>query len=211
MARVVLEPIGEEIDCDEDETVLDAAFRQGFNLVYGCKEGQCSACKCYLLEGEVSLKKYSTFALSESEEANGYSLLCRAMPDEDLVIELLHFDPDGYRMDHELRDGRAVVDVVESLTHDITRLVLRVVEPQDFAFSPGAYVDIHVPGTDGTQRRSFSLANLPGDGTLELMAKCYEGGAIAGQLRDGTICPGVELGFTGPYGAFKLRGTDRPS
>jgi len=210
MARVVLEPIGEEIDCDEDETVLDAAFRQGFNLVYGCKEGQCSACKCYLLEGEVSLRKYSTFALSESEEANGYTLLCRAMPDEDLVIELLHFDPDGYKMDHELRDGRAVVEAVQALTHDITRLVLRVAEPADFAFTPGAYVDLHVPGHEG-ERRSFSLANLPdAGGTLELMVKRYEGGLLAGQLQDGTIVPGVELGFTGPYGAFKLRDSERP-
>jgi propane monooxygenase reductase subunit len=209
MPRVVLEPIGEEIDCDEDETVLDAAFRQGFNLVYGCKEGQCSACKCYLLEGEVSLKKYSTFALSESEESNGYSLLCRAMPDEDLVIELLHFDPDDYKMDHELRDGRAVVEEVEALTHDITRLVLRVQEPADFTFTPGAYIDLHVPG-HAAERRSFSLANLPGDGTLEFMIKRYDGGLIAGMLQDEAIAPGVELGFTGPYGAFKLRATERP-
>ena len=63
--------------------------------MYGCKEGQCSACKCYLLEGEVSLKKYSTFALSESEEANGYSLLCRAMPDEDLVVTVVREDGPG--------------------------------------------------------------------------------------------------------------------
>ena len=104
--RVLFEPIGEEIDCDEEESVLDAAFRHGFNLVYGCREGQCSACKAYLLEGEVVLKPYSTFALSESEEANGYTLLCRAMPEEDLVVELLHFDPDNYRLENPIRDGR---------------------------------------------------------------------------------------------------------
>ena len=104
--RVVFEPIGEEIDCDEEESVLDAAFRHGYNLVYGCREGQCSACKAYLLEGEVVLKPYSTFALSESEEANGYTLLCRAMPEEDLVVELLHFDPDNYKLENEIRDGR---------------------------------------------------------------------------------------------------------
>src|SRR4029450_14083045 len=79
--RVLCEPIGEEIDCDEEETVLDASFRAGYNLVYGCREGQCSACKCYLLEGEVVLKPYSTFALSDSEEANGYTLMGRAMPE----------------------------------------------------------------------------------------------------------------------------------
>ncbi|HZE03770.1 MAG TPA: 2Fe-2S iron-sulfur cluster-binding protein, partial [Solirubrobacteraceae bacterium] len=61
--RVRFEPIGEEIDCAAGETVLDAAFRQGYNLAHGCREGQCSACKCHLLEGDVALKPYSTFAL----------------------------------------------------------------------------------------------------------------------------------------------------
>ena len=205
--RIVFEPIGEEIDCDEEEAVLDAAFRHGYNLVYGCREGQCSACKAYLLEGEVVLKPYSTFALSESEEANGYTLLCRAMPEEDLVVELLHFDPDNYRLENEIRDGRATVTAVEDLTHDITRLELEVTEPADFSFLPGQYVDVWVPDSDA--RRSFSMANLPGDGRIELIVKRYPGGRFSSQL-DGSIARGDELRFTGPFGAFHLRDTARP-
>jgi len=209
--RVVFEPIGEEIDCDEEESVLDAAFRHGFNLVYGCREGQCSACKAYLLEGEVVLKPYSTFALSESEESNGYTLLCRAMPEEDLVVELLHFDPDNYKLENEIRDGRAVVTAVEELTHDISRLELAVSEPADFSFIPGQYVDVWIPDSEspGTARRSFSMANVPGDGRIELIIKRYPGGRFSGLL-DGAIAVGDELGFTGPYGAFHLRENDRP-
>jgi propane monooxygenase reductase component len=205
--RVVFEPIGEEIDCDEEESVLDAAFRHGFNLVYGCREGQCSACKAYLLEGEVVLKPYSTFALSESEESNGYTLLCRAMPEEDLVVELLHFDPDNYKLENEIRDGRGVVTEVEMLTHDIARLELQVSEPADFSFIPGQYVDVWIPDTDA--RRSFSMANVPGDGRIELIIKRYPGGRFSGLL-DGAVAVGDELGFTGPYGAFHLRQNDRP-
>jgi propane monooxygenase reductase component len=205
--RVVFEPIGEEIDCDEEEAVLDAAFRHGYNLVYGCREGQCSACKAYLLEGEVVLKPYSTFALSESEETNGYTLLCRAMPEEDLVVELLHFDPDNYKLEHEIRDGRGTVTAVEALTHDIRRLELEVTEPAGFSFLPGQYVDVWVPESDA--RRSFSMANLPGDGRIELIVKRYEGGLFSSML-DGAIAPGDELRFTGPYGAFHLRDSDRP-
>ncbi len=175
--RVVFEPIGEEIDCDEEESVLDAAFRHGYNLVYGCREGQCSACKAYLLEGEVVLKPYSTFALSESEESNGYTLLCRAMPEEDLVVELLHFDPDNYKLENEIRDGRGTVTAVEALTHDIRRLELEVAEPADFSFLPGQYVDVWIPGAEDA-RRSFSMANLPGDGRIELIVKHYEGGQV---------------------------------
>jgi propane monooxygenase reductase subunit len=206
--RVAFEPIGEEIDCDAEESVLDAAFRHGYNLVYGCREGQCSACKAYLLEGEVVLKPYSTFALSESEESNGYTLLCRAMPEEDLVVELLHFDPDNYKLEHEIRDGRGTVTAVEALTHDIRRLELQVTEPADFSFLPGQYVDVWIPGAEDA-RRSFSMANLPGDGRIELIVKHYPGGRFS-SLLDGAIAAGDELLFTGPYGAFHLRQSERP-
>jgi len=206
--RVLFEPIGEEIDCDEEETVLDASFRAGYNLVYGCREGQCSACKCYLLEGEVVLKPYSTFALSDSEETNGYTLMCRAMPEEDLVVELLHYDPENYRLENPIRDGRATVAEVEALTHDIRRLVLDVEEPNDFSFIPGQYVDLWIPDTDA--RRSFSMANVPGDGRIELIIKRYDGGRFS-SLLDGGIAAGDALQFTGPYGAFHLRESDRPA
>ena len=206
--RVLFEPIGEEIECGDEETVLEAAFRQGYNLAYGCREGQCSACKCYLLEGDVDLLPYSTFALSESEEESGYTLICRALPVEDLVVELLHFDPDNYRLEHPIRDGSAEVEAVEALTADIRLLRLRVTEPADFSFLPGQYVDLWVPGSEDA-RRSFSMSNLPGDGRIELMIKCYPGGRFSGLL-EGAIRAGDAIGFTGPYGAFHLRRSRRP-
>jgi propane monooxygenase reductase subunit len=202
--KVRFEPIGEEIDCAGDETVLDAAFRQGYNLVHGCREGQCSACKCFLLEGEVALKRYSSFALSDSELANGYSLMCRAMPEQDLTIELLHYDPESYRLEHQIREGAATVENVQALTSDITRLLLRA---PDFTFTPGQYIDVHVPGGDGA-KRSFSMANLPGEGQIELMIKRYPGGKLSALL-DGTIKAGDALTFTGPYGALRVRDSER--
>jgi ferredoxin-NADP reductase/ferredoxin len=204
--RVRFEPLGEEIDCGTGETVLDAAFRQGYNLAYGCREGQCSACKCYLLEGEADLKPYSTFALSDAERANGYALMCRALPERDVVIELLHYDPDNYRLENAIRDGVATVEAVTDLTRDIVGLTLRVDE--DLSWLPGQYLDLHVPGDDGA-RRSFSIANLPGDRRVELMIKRYPGGRLSGMLGDSVIA-GSELGFTGPYGAFHLRRSQRP-
>jgi NAD(P)H-flavin reductase/ferredoxin len=204
--KVRFEPIGEDIECAPDETVLDAAFRSGLNLAYGCREGQCSACKCFLMEGEVALKRYSNFALSDSEEASGYSLMCRAMPEQDLVVELLHYDPDNYRLSHEIRDGVGMVEAVEALTDDITRLVLRA---PGFDFTPGQFVDIHVPGDDGA-RRSFSLANLPGDDRIELMIKRYPGGRFSGLLSEGQVKAGDEIGYTGPYGSLRPREGEQP-
>src|SRR4051812_20278322 len=42
--KVRFQPVGIEIEVNEDETVLNAAFRQGVSLTHGCREGQCSAC-----------------------------------------------------------------------------------------------------------------------------------------------------------------------
>ncbi len=204
--RIRFEPLGESIDCGPEETVLDAAFRQGYNLAYGCREGQCSACKCYLLEGEVDLKRYSNFALSDTERANGYALMCRAMPERDVVIELLHYDPDNYRLENAIRDGVATVTDVRELTHDIVGLTLSV--EGELSWLPGQYLDLHVPGAEDA-RRSFSIANLPGEDRVELMIKRYPGGRLSGMLGE-SIVAGSELAFTGPYGAFHLRRSERP-
>ena len=155
------------------------------------------------------LKPYSTFALSESEESNGYTLLCRAMPEEDLVVELLHFDPDNYRLEHEIRDGRGTVTAVEALTHDIRRLELEVTEPAGFDFLPGQYVDVWIPGADDA-RRSFSMANLPGRRAHRADHQALSGRAVLEHARRRDQASGDELRFTGPYGAFHLRDSDRP-
>jgi ferredoxin-NADP reductase/ferredoxin len=199
--KVRFEPLGEEIDCAPDETVLDAAFRQGYNLAYGCREGQCSACKCFLIEGEVALKPYSNFALSDSEQSSGYSLMCRATPEQDLVVELLHYDPDNYRLETPIRDGVATVSAIEPLTDEITRLVL---DAPEFEFTPGQYVDLHVDET----KRSFSMANAD-HGRIELIIRRYPGGRFSGKL-DGELKTGDQLGFTGPYGALRVRQSERP-
>src|SRR5262245_2046527 len=90
--KVRLEPVGIEMEVDEDETVLEAAFRQGIALMHGCKEGQCASCKSVLLSGEIELKKHSTFALNEMERDQDRILLCRTLAFSDLDIELLNYD-----------------------------------------------------------------------------------------------------------------------
>ena len=194
-----LEPVGIELEVDEDETILNAAFRQGLMLMHGCKEGQCSACKSFLLDGEVDLDRYSTFALPDFEEAEGYTLLCRAHALSDVEIELLNYDEDVLRSGVPIVEATAEVEAVEELTHDIRRLVLRVHEPGDLTFHPGQYMDIRIPGTED-EHRSFSMANLPADGDrLEFMIKLYEGGHFSGLLANGNgIAVGDELHCNGP-------------
>jgi propane monooxygenase reductase subunit len=205
---VRLEPVGIEFEVDEDETVLNGAFRQGLMLMHGCKEGQCAACKSFLLEGEVDLDRYSTFALPDYELDEGWTLLCRAHAVSDLEVELINYDEEILQSGVELRTARARVEAIEELTRDIRRLVLSV-EEGEMPFRSGQYVDIGIPGTD--ESRSFSMANLPSDdGRLEFMIKLYPGGVFSSLLADGALQVGDELDVTGPYGVFTLRDTDRP-
>jgi propane monooxygenase reductase subunit len=197
---VRFEPVGIEIEVDEDETILNAAFRQGVMLMHGCKEGQCSACKSFLLDGEVDLDKYSTFALPDFEEAEGWTLLCRAHAYSDLEVELINYDEEVLHGGTPPRTVSTIVEAVELLTADIWSLKLRPEEPLEF--KPGQYVDIGIPGTD--EHRSFSMANTDAE-TLEFMIKQYPGGRFSGLLADGSIKPGDTLEVTGPYGVFTLR------
>jgi propane monooxygenase reductase subunit len=178
--------------------------------MHGCKEGQCSACKSFLLDGDVDLDRYSTFALPDYELEEGWTLLCKAHAQSDLEIELINYDEEILKSGVALRTVTARVTAIEALTRDIRRLVLQVEEGEPLTFHPGQYVDIGIPGTD--EHRSFSMANLPRDeGRLEFMIKLYPGGRFSGLLAEGKLNVGDELQVRGPYGVFTLReNSDRP-
>jgi propane monooxygenase reductase subunit len=202
---VRFEPVGIEIEVGEEQTILRAAFEQGVMLMHGCKEGQCSSCKSFVLDGDdIELDRYSTFALPDFEKQEGYTLLCRAHAYEDLTIELLNFDEDMIRSGLPIQQAVAEVVSAEHVTHDMRHLVLRLISPGEIKFFPGQYVDIAIPGSDET--RSFSLANTSSraGGRLEFVIKVYPDGLFSHFL-DTTLRPGDRLELTGPYGVFTLR------
>src|ERR1700744_4662560 len=173
------EPVGIEIEIDEEQNVLRGAAEQGIMLMHGCKEGQCAACKSFVLEGEdIEHDKYSTFALPDYEKDEGYTLLCRAHVYEDVTIELLNYDEEMIRSGLPIQQAVAEVVSKDPVTQDMRHWFLRLVEPAEVKFFPGQYMDIAVPGTD--QGRSFSMANTSSrDGLLEFVIKVYTGGLFS--------------------------------
>jgi propane monooxygenase reductase subunit len=202
---VRFEPVGIEIEVDEDQTILRAAFDQGVMLMHGCKEGQCASCKSFVLDGEdPELDKYSTFALPDYERDEHFTLLCRAHAYEDTTIELLHYDEDMIRSGLPIQEAVAEVVSNEPVTHDMRHLVLRLVEPKEIKFFPGQYLDFNIPDTEET--RSFSMANTSSreDGRLEFVIKIYPDGLFSHFL-DTKVKVGDRLNVSGPYGMFTLR------
>ena len=203
---VRFEPVGIEIEVDEEQTILRAAAEQGIMLMHGCTEGQCGSCKSFLLEGEdVEHDSYSTFALPDSEKEEGFTLLCRAHVYEDVTVELLNYDEEMIRSGLPIQSAVGTVVSNDHVTHDIRHLVLALPpDAEEFRFFPGQYVDIGIPGSEDT--RSFSMANVSAktSGQLEFVIKCYPGGRFSGFL-DTEVQVGDELPLTGPFGVFTLR------
>ena len=205
---VRFEPVGIEIEVSEEQNILRAAAEQGIMLMHGCKEGQCSSCKSFILDGDdIEHERYSTFALPDYELEEGYTLLCRAHAYEDLTIELLHYDEDMIRSGLPIQQGVAEVVSKDAVTHDMRHLVLRLIEPDWIKFFPGQYMDFAIPGTD--EVRSFSMANITSrdGGLLEFVIKVYPDGRFS-QFLSETLAEGDRLDITGPFGVFTLREGD---
>lgn len=203
---VRLEPVGIEMEVEEGETVLDAAFRQGIALMHGCKEGQCSSCKSKLLDGDIELLKYSTFALPDHERDENFVLLCRTHAYSDLTVELTNFDEELLSRSIPVREIPGKVASVVSLTHDIRVLEIELEQP--LKFWAGQYVDLTIPGAHVT--RSYSMANAPSEGQrLSFIIKKYADGAFS-SLLDG-LEAGTEIRAKGPYGScFRREGRPGP-
>ncbi|MGB3650450.1 MAG: FHA domain-containing protein [Rivularia sp. (in: cyanobacteria)] len=56
-AVVVFSKSQQEVVCDADETILEAAQREAISLPYGCQMGVCGQCKLRKISGEVSYEK----------------------------------------------------------------------------------------------------------------------------------------------------------
>ncbi|MBU1831812.1 MAG: 2Fe-2S iron-sulfur cluster binding domain-containing protein, partial [Gammaproteobacteria bacterium] len=199
---ISLEPFGVEFECGEDETILDAAFKAGLSLRYGCKHGGCGGCKHQLSEGEVDYNDHAS-AISEEEQDAGIALLCCAYPEEDIVISL----DDDYKLEdltpeYPVRVFDAEIAGINFVTHDTVHLTMRGTGPEKYGFHPGQYLEIQVPGADELWR-CYSMANLPNDnGNTELVVKVIPNGQFSEYLKSASV--GDDVTFRGPYGQFQL-------
>ena len=202
---VRFEPVGVEMEVEEGEWLLDAAFRQGIAVPHGCREGQCSSCKCVLLEGDVEVENYSTFALPDYERDTGHILLCRGYAFSDVTIELLNYDEDLMRRAIAVKTYDGVLSAVTQLTHDIRLLEVQLERP--IKFWAGQFVEIGVPSAGVT--RSYSMATTQSTPTtLQFIIRKYADGAFS-SLIDTTLKPGTALTLKGPFGTC-FRREERP-
>ena len=199
--QLTIEPLGDTINVEEGQTILDACLRAGIYLPHACGHGLCGTCKTQIVDGEdYDHGEASDFALMEFERQDGFVLACTATLRGDITIEAdVDEDPDARRIPVE--DFVAEVVGLDNLTHDVKGLRLKLDRPIEF--QAGQYINLTFPGVDAT--RAFSIANPPSDNDhVELQIRKVPGGAGTGYVHE-KLKLGDKLKLSGPYGRFLVR------
>lgn len=87
--QVTIANKGKVIAVARDETILQAAVREGIDYPYACASGNCGTCVSHLDSGKVSPLPRSDASLSPEQEEAGQTLACRARPRSDITITWL--------------------------------------------------------------------------------------------------------------------------
>ena len=201
---VQVKPSGHQFTTKDDESILDAAERQGVQLPYGCRNGLCGSCSGILLSGTVSYPE----EIEEEELASrnkGFCLTCKGVATSDVVIQIKEVET---AKEIEVRTVPSRVDELEQLAHDVMRVYLRLPENQRLQFLAGQYIDFLME--DG-RRRAFSIANAPHDDErIELHIRHVPGGEFTEHVFDGMKTGDIQS-IQGPLGGFYLReDSERP-
>lgn len=86
-SKITVKLDGRSFDFDlgfNNDTILDAALKQGADLPFACKGGVCCTCKAKLLEGQVQMEV--NWGLEQEEVEQGFILTCQSHPTTEKVV-----------------------------------------------------------------------------------------------------------------------------
>jgi len=185
------------------ETMLESLLQAGVPFPHNCQSGNCGACKCELIHGDVLDLPYSEYALSAEERSRNLILACRTQVWGDCSVRLLEADE---MVVHPSRFMRCRVAAIRELTHDIRALELAIQSGGPYTFSAGQHA--HLKFGPGIPERSYSMANRPDQPTLEFHIRQVPRGQASGYVFS-NLRVGDEVTVSGPLGNAYLREAHR--
>jgi naphthalene 1,2-dioxygenase ferredoxin reductase component len=191
---VLIQPLRRVIEVEPGANLLEALRHAQVPMSYSCMAGRCGTCRCRVLAGD-AVDPGGT-QRSPPAERDAYVLACQTFLTEPCTIEIP--EPDEIVV-HPARILKATVQEVESLAHDVRRVVLKPARP--LAFSPGQYVQLQF---SPEHVRPYSMAGLADDATLEFHVRVVPGGRVSGYVAD-DLKPGDTVRVSGPLGSAYLR------
>jgi NAD(P)H-flavin reductase/quinol-cytochrome oxidoreductase complex cytochrome b subunit len=204
--QLALHPGPKHVTARAGETLLEAGLRAGLKLPYECRNGGCGECVCTVLNGRVDHGEFQPATLTAAMRADGKTLMCCAIPLEDIEIEVAVDSLDANGTPAITRyQGR--VEQLERLSDTVIRLRLSLPDNQRIEFAAGQYLNVLLE--DG-ECRAFSLANPPHDNALiELHVRLIPGGRFTTHVFNG-MQVGERIDFEAPLGSFTLHAGAKP-
>jgi CDP-4-dehydro-6-deoxyglucose reductase len=194
--NVTIQPSGHEFTVEGNDTLLQAALRNGVSLNYGCSNGTCGDCKARLLSGEVKKVHAHDYVLKQAEKDAGTILLCSYAPVTDVVIES---SVAGAR-DIPMQQLVAKVKSVEVFNPQMAALHILAPRSQRLRFLGGQSVRLSVNGTSGR----YAIASCPcEDRHIEVQIPNRSGDAFA-EAVFGALKANDSVMVEGPFGEFVL-------
>ena len=200
--QLTIEPIGQTIEVEDGQTILDASLRAGFYLPHACCHGFFATCKIQVLDCEVEHGEASNFALMDYERDSGLTLACCATLQSDVTIETdIEVEVDAQNL--PMQDFAGTVSRIENLSPTIKGVWIKLDDATGIRFQAGQYINLHLPGE--TTSRAFSLANPPSaSGEIELNIRRVPGGQVTSWIHE-SLQAGDRIKLSGPYGRFFVR------
>jgi len=195
-AHVTIQPSGHEFFVEGNDTLLEAALRNGVSLNYGCSNGNCGDCKARVVSGEVKKVHAHDYVLKEADKDAGMILMCSYAPVNDVVIEA---SVAGAR-DIPLQQLTAKVKSVEVFNPHMAALHILAPRSQRLRYLGGQSVDASIDGVRGR----YAIASCPcEDRHIEIHVPRRPGDAFAEAVFH-QIKPNDTVNVEGPYGEFVL-------
>lgn len=191
---VLIQPLRKTIQVAPGANLLDALREAQVPMSYSCLAGRCGTCRCRVVDGEVLDSGRSVQNPLDGQDA--YVLACQTYLTGPCTIEIP--EPDEVVV-HPARIVKATVQAIESMTHDIRRVVLKPAKPIEF--SPGQYAQLQFTPE---HVRPYSMASVATDSTLEFHVRVVAGGRVSGYIAD-ELKPGDAVRVSGPLGTAYLR------
>jgi ferredoxin-NAD(P)+ reductase (naphthalene dioxygenase ferredoxin-specific) len=192
--ELLIQPLQKVIHVEPGANLLDSLRAAQVPMSYSCMAGRCGTCRCKVLEGEVL--DSGRPQQNPLDNGDSYVLACQTFITEPCTIEIP--EPDEVVV-HPARIIKATVQAVETLTHDIKRLLLKPAKPIEF--TPGQYAQLQFTPE---HVRPYSMAGLADDGSMEFHVRVVPDGRVSGYVAN-TLKPGDSVKVSGPLGSAYLR------
>jgi len=187
-------------------TVLSTLKDQKIFVPSACGgRATCAYCKVKAVEGFGEVLPTETPLLTREEIADNIRLSCQIKVRTDCGIEI---PADLF----SIREFKAVLSAYEDLTYDIRLFRFALVDPGNIEYRAGQYVQFQSPEYGSVSEsvyRAYSMCGLSSDSRhIELMVRLVPEGICTTYLFS-FLKVGDPVTFTGPFGDFYLRESDR--